>query len=56
MLKFIFDFKEELLKGNIDAMGDILHTGWMYKKELASGIIDELIDEYYNVAYKRCSW
>ena len=44
--------KVELLKGNIDAMGEILHTGWMYKKELANGISNSDIDYYYDLAYK----
>jgi D-glycero-alpha-D-manno-heptose-7-phosphate kinase len=44
--------KEELQNGNIDAMGDILHQGWMYKKELASQISNEKIDYYYNLALK----
>ena len=46
------DLKEELLKGNVDSMGDILHTGWMYKKELANGISNPDIDYYYDVAMK----
>ncbi len=33
-------------------MGDILHRGWMYKKELASQISNEKIDYYYNLALK----
>ena len=44
------DLKDELLKGNIDAMGEILHTGWMYKRELANGITNPDIDHYYNLA------
>ena len=46
------DLKEELLKGNINAMGEILHTGWMYKKELANGISNPDIDYYYDLAMK----
>jgi len=39
--------KEELEKGNIDAMGDILHEAWTYKKEMASKISNPRIDELY---------
>ena len=46
------DLKNELLRGNINAMGEILHTGWMYKKELAKGISNSDIDYYYNLAYQ----
>lgn len=50
MVKLSEELKIELLKGNIDAMGEILHKGWMYKKELANGISNPDIDEYYNTA------
>ncbi len=46
------DLKTELQSGNINAMGDILHSGWMYKKELASKISNERIDHYYNLSIK----
>ncbi len=50
MVKLSRELKEELLKGNINAMGEILHTGWMYKRELAHGITNSNIDYYYNLA------
>ena len=50
MVKLAHDLRKELYSGNIDAMGEILHTGWLYKKELASGIANEEIDHYYNLA------
>ena len=50
MVQLSKDLKEELLKGNINAMGEILHTGWMYKKELANGISNPNIDHYYELA------
>ena len=46
------DLKMELVNNNIDAMGEILHTGWMYKKELAAKISNERIDHYYNIGIK----
>lgn len=52
MVQLSKDLKEELLKGNINAMGEILHTGWMYKKELANGISNPDIDHYYELAMK----
>ena len=50
MVQLSKDLKEELLKGNTNAMGEILHTGWMYKKELANGISNADIDYYYDLA------
>lgn len=52
MVALAKDLKQELLSGNIDSAGDILHTGWMYKKELANGISNEAIDFYYDLALK----
>lgn len=52
MVALAKDLREELLKGNIDSMGEILHAGWMYKKELASGISNQSIDNYYDIAMK----
>ena len=44
------ELKEELLKGNIDAMGEILHKGWVYKKELNGMVSSPDIDYYYDLA------
>jgi D-glycero-alpha-D-manno-heptose-7-phosphate kinase len=46
------ELKKELASNNIDAMGDILHSGWMYKKELASNISNGGIDYYYDLALR----
>ena len=52
MVQLSIELKNELLSGNIDSMGDILHRGWIYKKELASKISNPQIDVYYNLAMK----
>jgi D-glycero-alpha-D-manno-heptose-7-phosphate kinase len=52
MVQLAGELKKELLKGNINAMGEALHAGWMYKRELASGISSEQIDYYYDLAMK----
>ena len=43
------DLKEELQRNNIDSVGDILHAGWLYKRELASSISNDMIEHYYNL-------
>nr|WP_321234166.1 GHMP kinase [uncultured Psychroserpens sp.] len=43
------DLKKELVNNNIDAIGEILHKGWMYKKELADQISNDRIDHYYQL-------
>lgn len=40
----------ELASNNIDALGEVLHTGWCYKKELASNISNDQIDDLYERA------
>lgn len=40
----------ELASNNIDAIGDVLHAGWQYKKELASKISNDNIDGLYERA------
>lgn len=52
MVNLSIQLKRELIKGNIDAMGDILHRGWTYKKELASKISNKNIDNYYDTALR----
>jgi D-glycero-alpha-D-manno-heptose-7-phosphate kinase len=42
----------ELRNGNIEAMGEMLHQGWLLKQTLASNISNPLIDEYYELARK----
>jgi D-glycero-alpha-D-manno-heptose-7-phosphate kinase len=42
--------KEALLKGEIDQVGEILNFGWIYKKQIASGISNHLIDNIYETA------
>jgi D-glycero-alpha-D-manno-heptose-7-phosphate kinase len=42
--------KEALLKGEIDQIGEILHFGWTYKKQMATGITNHLIDSIYETA------
>ena len=44
--------KEALLKGNVDEIGPILDYGFRYKKQMASGISNDLIDNIYEVALK----
>lgn len=42
--------KEAILKGRFDEIGEILSYGWKYKKEMAEGISNPLIDEIYETA------
>jgi D-glycero-alpha-D-manno-heptose-7-phosphate kinase len=45
-----FEMKEALLKGELDKIGTILHQSWLNKKQMATGISNQLIDEVYQKA------
>ncbi|MDO8619910.1 MAG: GHMP kinase [bacterium] len=49
MVALAHDFHTELQKNALGGIGDILHTGWMYKKEMATGITSPDIDRWYTV-------
>jgi len=40
--------RNALHEENIKAVGSILNEGWLYKRELASGISNDRIDDLYN--------
>lgn len=49
-------FKNALLAGDFEALGEMLHDGWELKKQLASCISDETIDRLYGVALENGAW
>lgn len=44
--------KEALLKGQVNEIGPILDYGFRYKKQMASGITNDMIDNIYETALK----
>ncbi|MDO9512096.1 MAG: dehydrogenase [Bacteroidales bacterium] len=44
--------KEALLRGDLDAIGQILDFGWKHKKNMANGISNPFIDDIYETALK----
>nr|WP_231887771.1 hypothetical protein [Thermodesulfatator autotrophicus] len=44
--------KEAILRGKLDEIGEILDFGWQYKKQMAEGITNSVIDEIYETAKK----
>jgi D-glycero-alpha-D-manno-heptose-7-phosphate kinase len=42
--------RDSLCRGRINQFGKALHQGWLYKRELTSGISNPVIDEYYDKA------
>ena len=47
-----FHMKEVLLKGDLDAIGQILDEGWQHKKQMADSVSNAFIDEVYDAAIK----
>ncbi|HET6454928.1 MAG TPA: GHMP kinase [Armatimonadota bacterium] len=50
MRKQAYDLHSVLLDGRIDRMGDVMHQGWLYKKQLADKITSSDIDVMYEKA------
>ncbi|MFT4533497.1 MAG: D-glycero-alpha-D-manno-heptose-7-phosphate kinase [Saprospiraceae bacterium] len=48
--KQAFMMKEALLKGELAKIGQILDHGWQFKKKMAKGITNDLIDKIYSEA------
>ena len=44
------NMKEAILKGKLDMMGQLLNLSWEYKKQMADGITNPLIDRIYTTA------
>lgn len=52
MVRLAYELHDDLKKDKINTFGDILHAGWMYKREMADGISNPQIDQWYNKALK----
>lgn len=52
MVALTYQLRDELQRGNADAMGQILHENWELKKTLAGGITNSEIDGWYERARK----
>lgn len=51
MRNLAFELRNHLNNlSSLDVLGEFLHKGWVLKKQLASGISNERIDEYYEKA------
>lgn len=42
--------RDELMSGNVDGIGSLLHESWMLKRELASQVSNNTLDNLYNTA------
>jgi len=49
-------FKEALLRGDLQQMGELLNQNWLMKKNLASSISNPEIDQMYESAIRAGAW
>lgn len=52
MKHITYTAREEVLAGNVDAIGHLLHESWILKRQLASQISNGMLDEVYCLARK----
>jgi len=52
MKQIAYQARDELLNGNVDAIGESLHESWQLKKKLASQISNGKIDDMYQAAHE----
>jgi D-glycero-alpha-D-manno-heptose-7-phosphate kinase len=50
MTRLAIELRESLCKNDLDSFGGILHQGWLLKREMASGISNRDIDDWYERA------
>jgi len=50
MTRLARELRETLYRGELDSFGEILHQGWLMKRELARGISNGSIDTWYEQA------
>ena len=48
--RMAFDARQELEDGNLDSIGELLHESWELKKQLATQISNQAIDQIYATA------
>jgi D-glycero-alpha-D-manno-heptose-7-phosphate kinase len=47
MVQLAYELREALSRNDLSAFGEILHEGWVRKQQMARGISNSRIDEYY---------
>jgi D-glycero-alpha-D-manno-heptose-7-phosphate kinase len=52
MVAQVYELRDELRRGNCDALGEVLHEGWQLKKSISNGISSDQIDHWYDRAIK----
>jgi D-glycero-alpha-D-manno-heptose-7-phosphate kinase len=48
MVRLAENLRNEVIAGNVSSFGEILHESWMLKRQLASGVSSNFIDDLYD--------
>jgi D-glycero-alpha-D-manno-heptose-7-phosphate kinase len=52
MVQSVYEFRDVMFKGDLDAVGEILHENWTLKTSLSAAVSTAQIDEWYEKARK----
>lgn len=52
MKKLAAEGKSSLLAGEMDCLGELLHRGWLLKREMATNVSNPYLDNLYETAYR----
>jgi len=52
----VFEFRDKLVAGDFEGLGNMLHEGWLLKKTLASNVSNPTIDSLYLAGLKAGAW
>lgn len=50
MVRLAAELRDALTRNNLDSFGEILHMGWLEKRNMASNISNQVIDKWYETA------
>jgi D-glycero-alpha-D-manno-heptose-7-phosphate kinase len=50
MVQLVYEFRDRMFKGDLDAIGEILHENWKLKASLSAAVSTPQIDEWYDKA------
>ncbi len=56
MANSVHDFRNRLLVGDFQGLGEMLHEGWLKKKSLASNVSNQAIDDLYGAGMDAGAW
>lgn len=56
MVDMVLPFRDKLIKGDFQALGEMLHEGWLLKKKTSDVISNPVVEEIYRVGRRAGAW